>query len=172
MSAHQLSDHLHLAARAQRGRNLAPGVLEALSAASRQTLSVENLLPLDQTDNLFAAYSDAFHKCLAGEKPHMYLRTAQAELSAIFSRLEHIGACLRDKYVVLFSRDFLYTGAVKVPASPFFAAAEALLRLEVDDLRAASSDGSQGLLVDSLERENELELWCWGDEWLALAANG
>ena len=151
---------------------MAPGVLEALSAASRQTLSAENLLPLDQTDTLFAAYSDAFQKCSAGEKAHVYLRTAPAESRAVFSRLEHMGAGLRDRHVLLFNRDFLYTGAVKVPARPFFTAAEALLRLEVDDLRAASWDGSQGLLVDSLERENELELWCWGDEWLALAGNG
>jgi hypothetical protein len=72
----------------------------------------------------------------------------------------------------MFNRLFSHTGAVKVPAAPFFAAVETLLLLEGDDLRAASPDGSQGLLIDSLDRENALDLWCWGGEWLALVGDG
>jgi hypothetical protein len=76
---------------------------------------------------------------------------------------------LDDDDVVMFNQQFSYTGAVKMPAASFFAAVEPLLQLEVDDLRAASSDGSQGLLIDSLDRENVLDLWCWGEKWLPLA---
>lgn len=147
-------------------------MLETLSAAVQQTLSTGNLLPLEQTDNLFAAYTDAFHKCVRGEMPHLYLRSPRADARSLLSRLVHVGTWLDNDDVVMFNRLFSDTGAVKMPAAPFFAAVEALLLLEVDDLRAASSDGSQGLLVDSLDHENALDLWCWGEEWLPLARDG
>jgi hypothetical protein len=143
-------------------------MLETLSAAVQQTLSTGNLLPLEETDNLFGAYTDAFQRCVRGEMSHLYLRSRRADARSLFSRLVHMGPWLDGDDVVMFNRLFSYTGAVKMPAAPFFAEVETLLLLEVDDLRAASSDGSQGLLIDSLDRENALELWCWGEEWLAL----
>lgn len=77
-----------------------------------------------------------------------------------------------DERVVLFGRDYLYTGAVEMPAGQFFQAAKSLLRLQGDELRAISSDGLQGLLVDDLERENEIEFWCWGNRWIGMASSG
>jgi hypothetical protein len=171
VSARERSDVLHLAARKQRGRMLAPAVLESLSAAVQQTLSAGNLLSLEQTETLFAAYTDAFDTCVRGERPHVYLRSSRDDARALLSRLVHGGRWLDDD-VVMFNRHSSYTGAVKMPAAPFFAAAETLLLLEADDLRAASPDGSQGLLIDILDRENALDLWCWGEEWLALVRDG
>jgi hypothetical protein len=148
---------------------LTPALLDALRTASGEALSESSLLPLEESDRLFEAYSRAFQECTAGERPHLYLRAPRDAAHHAFSRIRRIGASLPDAAVVMFGRDWEDTGAAQLPAASFFMAGEALLRLNVDDLRAASPDGTQGLLVDHLEHENEIELWCWGDAWVESA---
>jgi hypothetical protein len=157
------ADHsqLGLAVRRQRGRTLAPAVLRALG----EVLGPASLgfLPLEETDRRFESYSRAFQACLAGEQPHMHARVQQTESAALFSRL---GLLAKETppyaRVVLFGRDWELTGAIEVPAAQAWAAAEDLLRLEVDELRGMPPDGCDGFLIDRLERENEIEFWCWG----------
>lgn len=160
---------LQLALRKQRGRSLMPAMLTELRDALGENEVELEVLSLVETDRLFEMYAAEFQRCLAGEKPHLHLRAERSEFGAIFSHLESLGKELGMVDTIFFGRNYQYTGAVVIPAGRFFPAAETLLRLEVDELRAASSDGTQGVLIDHLfDHEQHLELWCWGAQWSKL----
>jgi hypothetical protein len=147
-----------------------PAMLAELHDALGENKLELEILPLVETDRLFEMYAAEFQRCLAGEKPHLHLRAERRESGAIFSHLHFLGKKLGMTTVAFFGRTWQYTGAAVIPAGRFFPAAETLLRLEVDELRAASSDGTQGVLIDHLfDHEQHLELWCWGAQWSKLA---
>jgi hypothetical protein len=158
-------DELGLRIRRERGRHLAPALLDSLATLTGQPFSNADLLSLEETDRLFHQYSSSFQRCVDGKASHRNVRLPGAEANLVFAEVERIGTRARDSHIAFFSKQSEYTGAIRIATMYFFASAERLLAIEVDHLRVSSLDGEQGLLIDSLEREDEVELWCWGHDW-------
>lgn len=155
-----------MAVRRQRGVSLMLSYLAAVSDAVGRAVTPSNLLSLEATDRLFAAYADQFSRCSAGGVDCHCVRVPNEQAPALFRALERMGHTAGAGLVAEFGRDHEGIGAVRMTSEELFGAAPALLRIDRDHVRAISLDASQGLLIDRLDRERQIELWMWGARWL------
>jgi hypothetical protein len=152
--------------RRQRGTALLPSYLADAGAVIGRPLALSDVLPLEGTDRLFDLYSAGFSAAASDQAPCRHLRIRPGGTPAFFSALGDFGTRIAGPQVILFGRRSEHTGALRLAPGELLRAASEMLRLEKDDLRVSSVDGTCGLLIDNLERENELELWLWGEPWL------
>lgn len=166
-------ERLALALRRNRGAPVTEQYLGAVSAIVGCPFRADtDLLPLEATDELFAMFSHSFRVCTTEPPKCVHLRFPAADSTHLFSRLAELPANSTSLPIALFGKESEYTGALRLQSPDAFLNAHALLQLEVDGLRVATLDGSQGFLLDYLSREQEFEFWLWGDEWMESFRSG
>jgi len=153
---------LATALRRNRGRALVQPYLTRVSQVLGRSLSAEHdLVPLEETDLLFERYTAAFRSAVAGtvsSSHHVIATPDSGELLASMTPLAET-TC---GPMFLFGASFDVVGALRVDAAELFGKMAQLFELEGGELRACSGSATPGFLVDSLERERQVEIWVWG----------
>jgi hypothetical protein len=159
------SEPLRYSVRRNRGTSDFPHYRSELSHLLVIELQPTDIVTLEETDRLFAAYQASAVR--ASEDEEFAIRGRwRLDNQCWIATCKEIGQELSEEDAVLFIGPYEYCGAVKVSAGAVFANPQRLLEFDKDTIRLQSSKTKSGLFLDLFEEDSVwfIELVAWG-EW-------
>lgn len=171
MKPEDVSAKRQLLARKNYGRRQASEFLGNLSLAVSQKLDVRDLLPLEKTDDFYAHFTESFRLAMDGKIRAYRQSWASGEKDELELKLKCFRSKVADDEVILFSRGFDYSGALRLNLHTALDHVFELILVDHDSLSLLDSRKANGLLIDWIEDpdigDDEYELIIWGDDWLS-----
>jgi hypothetical protein len=159
-----------LLARKNYGRRQMSEYLDNLSMALSCRVEPADLLTLEETDSFFRRYTQ-FFSLAADDKISAFRNVWSSEKRGELDlKLYCFKNKIADQKVILFSRGFDYSGALKVGLHQALERTLELIELDKDSVALMDTEMNNGLMLDTCEEVEEsdgqtYELVVWGDKW-------
>lgn len=169
METEDVSAKRQLLARKNYGRRQMSEFLSNLSLAVSQKLDVGNLLSLEKTDSLYAHFTESFGLVMDGKMPAYRQAWPLSEKDELELKVKCFRSKVADNEVILFSRGFDYSGALRVNLHTALDHFFELILIDRDSLSLLHAHKTDGLMIDTHEDleigDDVYELIIWGDDW-------
>lgn len=168
------SERLHkinLLTRMNRGRHATPAYLAAATEALGETVPLDALMSLPDTDRIVESFQRGYRAARGGNIVAYYKFFAAGQDERVSRMADRLGQQLSDEPAYLVTKKSEDCGAIRLRLGPVLRHAISIIRLDGDSLSALSLDETEGLLIDQNpdDESHNYEVTVWGDRWASMA---